>query len=93
MILKANVVAILAKEFGIGDFNLATRDDKKMANALKTMLDNSVDWDEFEVINLVINVQQCQFDGCEKISFINCAFCDQFLCFDHFSKLFHFHEV
>ena len=53
MIIKANVVAILAKEFGIGDFNLATRDDKKMANALKTM----------------------------------------FLCFDHFSKLFHFHEV
>uniref|UniRef100_A0A914WMF2 Transposase n=1 Tax=Plectus sambesii TaxID=2011161 RepID=A0A914WMF2_9BILA len=38
-------------------------------------------------------VQPCQFDGCEKISLINCAFCDHFLCFDHFFRQFHYHEV
>jgi hypothetical protein len=49
MIVKSNVVALLVKEFGVGNPDLANRDEKKLARALKAMLDRCVHWDDFEV--------------------------------------------
>ena len=37
MIVKSNVVALLVKEFGVGNPDLANRDEKNLARALKAM--------------------------------------------------------
>lgn len=49
MINKSTVIAILANEFGIGNLESANREEKKLANALKSLLNQSEAWVDFEV--------------------------------------------
>lgn len=61
MISKSNVIAILANEFGVGNLESANREEKKLANALKSLLSQSEAWDDFEVEEEEeeLNVEAC----------------------------------
>jgi hypothetical protein len=49
MINKAIVVGLLAREFEVGSCEVANQDEKKLAAALKAMLNQCAAWDDFEV--------------------------------------------
>jgi hypothetical protein len=49
MLIKANVVAMLARDFGIGNPDSKNREEKKLAIAIKSLLEKAADWDNFEV--------------------------------------------
>jgi hypothetical protein len=61
MINKSTVIAILANEFGVGNLESANREEKKLANALKSLMNQSEAWDDFEVEEEEdeLNVEAC----------------------------------
>jgi hypothetical protein len=45
----SDVIAMLARDFGLGNADSKCRETKKMWFAVKSLLNNATDWDEFEV--------------------------------------------